>query len=91
MYDGDDNLSFSPDQNGKIKIEGLLDGTYQLRPVLAQSDAEIIEFQITDGKHLSLKVKIFLLIQNIEHILTDTRIRSALFFRSLERINFWIH
>lgn len=50
LYDGDDNLSFSPDQNGKIKIEGLLDGTYQLRPVLAQSDAEIIEFQITDGK-----------------------------------------
>lgn len=49
LYNNDDELSFSPDEEGVIKIEGLEDGSYQLRPLLSSSGGNIIGFDITNG------------------------------------------
>ena len=49
LYNNDDELSFSPDEEGVIKIEGLEDGSYQLRPLLTSSEGNNIEFEVTGG------------------------------------------
>ena len=49
LYNNDDELSFSPDEEGVIKIEGLEDGSYQLRPLLTSSEGKNIEFDVTGG------------------------------------------
>lgn len=49
LYNNDDGLSFSPDEEGVIKIEGLEDGSYQLRPLLTSSEGKNIEFEVTGG------------------------------------------
>lgn len=49
LYNNDDELSFSPDEEGVIKIEGLEDGSYQLRPLLSSSEGNNIEFEVTGG------------------------------------------
>ena len=49
LYNNDDELSFSPDEEGVIKIEGLEDGSYQLRPLLTSSEGNNIEFKVTGG------------------------------------------
>ena len=49
LYNGDEELSFSADENGTIKIGGLSDGSYQLRPASPQPEESIIEFRIADG------------------------------------------
>ena len=49
LYNNDDGLSFSPDEEGVIKIEGLEDGSYQLRPLLTSSEGNNIEFEVTGG------------------------------------------
>lgn len=49
LYNNDDGLSFSPDEEGVIEIEGLEDGSYQLRPLLTSSEGNNIEFKVTGG------------------------------------------
>lgn len=49
LYNNDDELSFSPDEEGVIKIEGLEDGSYQLRPLLTSSEGKNIEFEVNGG------------------------------------------
>lgn len=49
LYNNDDGLSFSPDEEGVIKIEGLEDGSYQLRPLLTSSEGKNIEFEVNGG------------------------------------------
>lgn len=49
LYNNDDELSFSPDEEDVIKIEGLEDGSYQLRPLLTSSEGNNIEFEVTGG------------------------------------------
>ena len=49
LYNNDDGLSFSPDGEGVIEIEGLEDGSYQLRPLLTSSEGNNIEFKVTGG------------------------------------------
>lgn len=49
LYNGDEELSFSADEDGTVKIGGLSDGSYQLRPVSQQSEENIIGFRIADG------------------------------------------
>ena len=49
LYNNDDGLSFSPDEEGVIEIEGLEDGSYQLRPLLTSSEGKNIEFEVTGG------------------------------------------
>lgn len=49
LYNNDDELSFSPDEEGVIEIEGLEDGSYQLRPLLTSSEENNIEFKVTGG------------------------------------------
>ena len=49
LYNGDEELSFSADEDGTVKIGGLSDGSYQLRPASPQPEGSIIEFRIADG------------------------------------------
>lgn len=49
LYNNDDGLSFSPDEEGVIEIEGLEDGSYQLRPLLTSSEGKNIEFEVNGG------------------------------------------
>lgn len=49
LYNNDDELSFSPDEEDVIKIEGLEDGSYQLRPLLTSSEGNNIEFEVNGG------------------------------------------
>ena len=49
LYNNDDGLSFSPDEEGVIEIEGLEDGSYQLRPLLTSSEGNNIEFEVNGG------------------------------------------
>ena len=49
LYNNDDELSFSPDEEGVIEIEGLEDGSYQLRPLLTSSEGKNIEFEVNGG------------------------------------------
>lgn len=49
LYNNDDELSFSPKEEGVIKIEGLEDGSYRLRPLLTSSEGNNIEFKVTGG------------------------------------------
>lgn len=49
LYNNDDELSFSPDEEGVIKIEGLEDGSYQLRSLPSSSEENNIEFKVTGG------------------------------------------
>ena len=54
LYNNDDGLSFSPDEEGVIEIEGLEDGSYQLRPLLTSSEGNNIEFKVTGGAVTSI-------------------------------------
>lgn len=49
LYNNDDELSFSPDEEGVIEIEGLEDGSYQLRPLPTSSEGNNIEFEVNGG------------------------------------------
>lgn len=50
LYNNDNELGFSADQDGKIVIEGLVDGSYQLRPALSDTDDSVVDFEVADGK-----------------------------------------
>lgn len=49
-YNNDNELSFPVDQDGRITVDGLTDGRYQLRPAGAEPDESVIEFEIADGE-----------------------------------------